>query len=60
MGEKERERENDGEKQCLGKESAQTGLGLKSITLLDDAQEKDETGRRVIKEEDMGRKNNGN
>lgn len=55
MGEKGRYRENDGERERLGRESAQTGLGLKSIALHDDGQEKEEASKKVIEEEQMGR-----
>lgn len=51
MGEKGRYRENDGERERLGRESAQTGLGLKSIALHDDGQEKVEANEKVTEEE---------
>lgn len=44
MGEKGRDRENDGERKRLGRESTQTGLGLKSIALHDDGKRGSQCG----------------
>lgn len=54
MGEKGRDRENDGERKRLGRESTQTGLVLKSIALHDDGHEKEKVSEEVVEEEKMG------